>query len=80
MIVQTTFEDGSIHREASVWGAVFALTLCVATLIAICFISSGSSVPAVAVLLAAWGLIGAPAPAGRWTWLSKMLPNDTEQR
>ena len=34
MTVQTTFEDGAVRREAPAWGAVFALTLCVATLIA----------------------------------------------
>src|SRR4051812_156261 len=34
MTVQTTFEDGAVRGEAPAWAAVFALTLCVATLIA----------------------------------------------
>lgn len=34
MTSETTFEDGAVQREAPAWGAVFALTLCVATLIA----------------------------------------------
>src|SRR5438132_1725036 len=34
MTVQTACEAGAIPRPAPAWGAVFALTLCVATLIA----------------------------------------------
>src|SRR5437016_7536320 len=34
MTLQTTFANGAIRREAPAWSAVFALTLCVATLIA----------------------------------------------
>ena len=34
MTVQDTFEDRAVRRAAPAWGAVFALTLCVATLIA----------------------------------------------
>jgi predicted MFS family arabinose efflux permease len=31
-----------------------------------------------ASLLAAWGPVGTAAPVGRWTWLSKKLPDDAE--
>lgn len=34
MTVQTTHENGAVRRQAPAWSAVFALTLCVATLIA----------------------------------------------
>jgi predicted MFS family arabinose efflux permease len=38
----------------------------------------GSSTPAVAALLALWGLIGTAAPVAWWTWLTRTLPQDAE--
>ncbi|WP_082483016.1 MFS transporter [Methylobacterium sp. Leaf123] len=46
--------------------------------IAVALMTVGGSVPAVAVLLAGWGLIGTAAPVAWWTWLSKALPDDAE--
>jgi predicted MFS family arabinose efflux permease len=60
------------------YALLIAMPLAMA-LIAIGLISSGGSVAAVTVLLAAWGLIGTAAPVGWWTWLSKVLPNDAER-
>jgi predicted MFS family arabinose efflux permease len=47
-------------------------------IIALALTMFGGSVFAVAVLLAAWGLIGTAAPVAWWTWLSKTLPDDAE--
>ncbi|MCC2972498.1 MFS transporter [Massilia sp. IC2-476] len=41
-------------------------------------IAFGSSQPATAVLLAAWGLVATAAPVGWWMWLSTTLPKDAE--
>ncbi|HEX8241556.1 MAG TPA: MFS transporter [Allosphingosinicella sp.] len=38
----------------------------------------GSSLLAVAALLALWGLIGTAAPVAWWTWLARTLPEDAE--
>lgn len=46
--------------------------------IAIALIAFGNSLTATALLLAAWGLLGTPAPVGWGTWLSRTLPNDAE--
>jgi DHA1 family purine ribonucleoside efflux pump-like MFS transporter len=46
--------------------------------IAIVLIVLGSSAPAVAILLLAWGLVSTPAPVAWGTWLSKALPEDAE--
>ena len=59
-------------------GLLITMPLAMA-LIAVCLISFGGSLPAVAALLAAWGLIGTAAPVGWWTWLSKVLPDDAER-
>jgi len=64
--------------NSRLYALLIAMPLSMA-LIAIGLISSGGSVPAVAVLLAAWGLIGTAAPVGWWTWLSKALPDDAER-
>jgi predicted MFS family arabinose efflux permease len=47
--------------------------------IALALVAFGSSTPATAVLLAAWGLIGTSAPVGWWTWLAKTLPREAEE-
>jgi predicted MFS family arabinose efflux permease len=64
--------------KSRLYGLLIAMPLTMA-LIAIGLISSGGSVPTVAALLGAWGLIGTAAPVGWWTWLSKMLPDDAER-
>lgn len=46
--------------------------------IALALIAFGSSLPATAILLVIWGLIGTAAPVGWWTWLAKSLPRDAE--
>ena len=46
--------------------------------IAVALTVFGWSLIAVTVLLAFWGLIGTAAPVGWWTWMSKVLPDDTE--
>jgi predicted MFS family arabinose efflux permease len=46
--------------------------------IAVGLIVFGRSAPAVALLLAGWGLIGTAAPVAWWTWLSRALPDDAE--
>ena len=46
--------------------------------LAIGFIAFGHSVAWVFVLISLWGLFATSAPVAWWTWLSKVLPNDTE--
>ena len=46
--------------------------------IAVSLMAVGGTPVAVALLLAAWGLIGTAAPVAWWTWLSKALPDDAE--
>jgi predicted MFS family arabinose efflux permease len=41
-------------------------------------IAFGSSPVVVTGLLALWGFVGTAAPVGWWTWLSRVLPKDTE--
>ncbi|MGP4669617.1 MFS transporter [Agrobacterium pusense] len=46
--------------------------------IALMLIATGHSLPATAVALGIWGMIGTAAPVGWWTWLSRSLPQDAE--
>jgi predicted MFS family arabinose efflux permease len=46
--------------------------------LAVALVAWGGSAPVVAVLLAAWGLVGTAAPVGWWTWLARTLPQDAE--
>jgi predicted MFS family arabinose efflux permease len=46
--------------------------------IGLALMAFGASKPAVAVLLALWGLAGTAAPVGWWTWLARTLPQDAE--
>jgi predicted MFS family arabinose efflux permease len=64
--------------KTRLYGLLIAMPRAMA-LIAIGLISSAGSLPVVAALLAAWGLIGTAAPVGWWTWLSKVLPDDAER-
>ena len=63
--------------QTRLFGALVVMPLAMA-LLAVGLIALGSSLPAVAVLLAFWGLIGTAAPVGWWTWVSKALPDDAE--
>jgi predicted MFS family arabinose efflux permease len=64
--------------KTRLYGLLIAMPLAMA-LIAVGLTSSGDSLSVVAVLLAAWGLVGTAAPVGWWTWLSKVLPDDAER-
>lgn len=75
-LLGTTFIGALLKTR--LFGLLIAMPLAMA-LIAIGLILFGGSVPAVAALLAGWGLIGTAAPVGWWTWLSKMLPDDAER-
>lgn len=46
--------------------------------IALVLTGADGSIAAVALLLAAWGLLGTPAPVGWSTWLARTLPTDAE--
>ncbi|WP_377705919.1 MFS transporter [Pseudoduganella sp. UC29_71] len=46
--------------------------------IALALTAFGSSVAAVAVLLALWGLSGTAAPVGWWAWVARTFPHDAE--
>ena len=46
--------------------------------IAVSLMALGGTPVAVALLLAAWGLIGTAAPVAWWTWLSRVLPDEAE--
>ena len=63
--------------KGRLYGLLVATPLAMAV-IALLLIAFGGSTPAVAVLLAGWGLIGTAAPVAWWTWLSKVLPDDAE--
>jgi predicted MFS family arabinose efflux permease len=58
-------------------GLLIAMPLAMAA-IAVALAMLGGAPVAVAVLLAAWGLIGTAAPVAWWTWLSRVLPDDAE--
>jgi MFS family permease len=74
MTVQTTFEDGAVRREAPAWGAVFALTLCVATLIASEFMPVSLLTPIAADLHITEGQAGqAIAVSGMFAVLASLL-------
>jgi predicted MFS family arabinose efflux permease len=63
--------------QANLYGALVAMPLAMA-LLAVGLIGFGASLPAVACLLALWGLIGTAAPVGWWTWVSEALPDEAE--
>lgn len=60
-----------VHRPLVVIPLVMA---CIATALDV----FGASTGAVAVLLAAWGLVGTAAPVGWWTWVARTMPRDAE--
>src|SRR5215212_7400991 len=71
-----TWLIGGILRTR-LFGVLIALPLAMAAIALALTVLGGALVP-VAILLAAWGLIGTAAPVGWWTWLSKVLPDDAE--
>jgi predicted MFS family arabinose efflux permease len=64
--------------KTRLYSALIAMPLAMAV-IALALTGVGGSLPAVANLLAAWGLIGTAAPVAWWTWLSRILPDDAER-
>ena len=48
------------------------------SVIALTLIALGTSVFAVAFLLAIWGLVATAAPVGWWTWVAQTMPKDAE--
>jgi predicted MFS family arabinose efflux permease len=63
--------------DAHLYRTLVAIPLVMAVL-AVALVACGGSAPAVAVLLAVWGLVGTAAPVGWWTWLARTLPHDAE--
>ncbi|EHM01792.1 putative purine ribonucleoside efflux pump NepI [Acetobacteraceae bacterium AT-5844] len=63
--------------RASLHGVLVAIPLGMAA-IAVTLVTLGHWPLAAVALLAAWGLIGTPAPVGWGTWLSQTLPEDAE--
>jgi len=60
-----------LHIALAVFPAVLAAVAVGLTVI-------GSSIAAVAVLLAIWGMFGTSAPVGWWTWVTRAAPDDPE--
>src|SRR5437899_2733187 len=74
MTLQTTFANSAIRREAPAWSAVFALTLCVATLIASEFMPVSLLTPIAADLHITEGQAGqAIAVSGIFAVLASLL-------
>jgi len=63
--------------QTRLYSALVVMPLAMA-LLAVGMIGLGASLPAVAGLLALWGLIGTAAPVGWWTWVSEALPDEAE--
>lgn len=66
-----------ILLQRRLFACLIAIPLSMAVLTFV-LIALGGSPPAVAVLLAAWGLVATPAPVAWGLWLSKTLPEDAE--
>ena len=71
-----TYAIGIALRH-SLYGLLISIPLVMAA-IAGGLVVLGHSPVSVAVLLAAWGLIGTAAPVAWWTWLSRVLPGEVE--
>jgi predicted MFS family arabinose efflux permease len=63
--------------EKRLYAALIVMPLMMAA-VALSLIGFGSSLGAVAFLLALWGGIGTAAPVGWWSWVSQALPDDAE--
>lgn len=66
-----------IALRRTLYGLLISMPLVMAA-IAGGLVILGHSPVSVAVLLAAWGLIGTAAPVAWWTWLSRVLPGEVE--
>lgn len=66
-----------IALKHALYGLLISMPLVMAA-IAGGLIVLGHSPFSVAILLAAWGLIGTAAPVAWWTWLSRVLPGEVE--
>ena len=66
-----------IVLRTQLYGVLIVLPIAMAS-IALALTVLGGVPLATGVLLAGWGLIGTAAPVGWWTWLSAVLPDDTE--
>lgn len=73
--IGTTLIGAFLHER--LYRTLIVIPLMMAA-VAVALVIYGSSVAAVAILLAAWGLLGTSAPVGWWTWLAKTLPHDAE--
>jgi DHA1 family purine ribonucleoside efflux pump-like MFS transporter len=74
-LVGTYFIGTLLQRR--LFAYLIAIPLSMAIIAAV-LITLGGSAPAVAVLLAAWGLVATPAPVAWGLWLSRTLPEDAE--
>ncbi|MEO7576910.1 MAG: MFS transporter [Massilia sp.] len=63
--------------KKSFYGTLVAIPILMA-LLALALIAAGASLPAVAVLLGAWGLVATAAPVGWWTWVTRTMPRQAE--
>ncbi|WP_409438562.1 MFS transporter [Pseudomonas cichorii] len=63
--------------QTRMYAYLIAIPLAMAVLAAL-LIEMGSSMWAVGILLAVWGLVATPAPVAWGLWLSKTLPDDAE--
>lgn len=66
-----------VALKRALYGLLITIPLVMAA-IAVALVVLGHSPVSVAVLLAAWGLIGTAAPVAWWTWLSRVLPGEVE--
>jgi predicted MFS family arabinose efflux permease len=74
-LLGTYFIGTLLQRRLYVYLIAIPLSMAV---IASVLIALGHSTVAVAILLAAWGLVATPAPVAWGLWLSKTLPEDAE--
>ncbi len=65
------FLKNGLHRTLIVIPILMAM-------IALAFVSFGSSAATTTVLLGLWGLVATAAPVGWWTWLARTLPEAAE--
>ena len=74
--VGTTF-IGYFLRKAGLYATLAVIPMAMAV-IAVMLVVAGTSMPATAVLLTAWGLFATAAPVGWWLWLARSLPDDAD--
>lgn len=74
-LVGTTLIGKLLNK--GLYGPLVVIPLVMAS-IALALVVFGSSTAAVAILLAAWGLVGTAAPVAWWTWVARTLPQSAE--